>query len=211
MLESLAKPENAPAVWSAVAASFAALAAYLSWRTQKQMFWHTFRPELVLSEWKRSQVDDPLSEILTFTSIRNVGRDTARVVVVNAMGLADDNRPTYFMSTYSLPSLAAGETVATEGQIRVFWNNAPKHGAGSKMLPIKVTAWCWDALNIRHVTTLSLMLFQDLNAPVGGAAKIAPGTYLGSQVTSSVPVWKLKLRRSFGKIPVLGRRFRNDA
>lgn len=211
MLESLAKPENAAAVLSAVAACFSAFAAYFSWRTQRQTLLHTFRPEIDLTSWKRLPNEDSSFETLSFGTVRNTGRDTARWVVVHAFGLADDDRPTYVLSHYSLPRLLVGEEIAAEGQIQIYWNNVPKHTTGSKMLPIVVTARCWDSLGIRHAATLSLMAFQDPNSPVGGAARVAPGVYLSSYGTKSVPVWRLRLFQRLAKLPLLGKRFANDA
>ena len=209
--EWFAKPENAAALWSAAAASFAALAAYLSWRSQVQTLRHTFRPEIVLSSWQRVPATDTLPERVCFQSVKNTGRDTARQIVINAFATADDNRPTYFMGTVNIASLTAGEESKVDAQIQVHWRSVSKHGSGGKLLPLKVTVWCWDALNVRHTTTLSLMLLEDVSTPVGGAARLAPGVHLSSYMTKSVPVSRLKLRRVLTRIPIVGARYRDDA
>ena len=210
-LESLSKPENAAAVWSAVAATFSAVAAAMSWQAQMKTLRHSFRPELVLSGWQRAQPQDGSQEFLAFSSIRNTGRDTARQITINAFALADDKRPTYFMGTLNIASLTPGEQVQVGGRIIVNWKNVPNHPSGGKYLHLEISVWCWDALGVRHVTKLFLMLLDDPSSPVGGAAQLAPGVHLSYQTTTSVPVWKLRFRSSLRKIPLLGKLVPSDA
>ena len=54
------------------------------------------------------------------------------------------------------------------------------------------------------------MVLEDITTTVGGAAKLAPGAYISAQVTNSVPVWKLKIRRVADRIPLLGNQLRDD-
>ncbi len=209
--DSLSNPENAAAVWSAIAATFSALAAYLSWQAQMKTLRHSFRPELVLSGWQRLQPRETSQELVTFSSIKNTGRDTARQITINAFALADDDRPTYFMGTQNISSLTPSEQAELDGRIIVNWKNVAKHSSGGKNLPLEVSVWCWDTLGVRHVTKLSLMLLEDPSTPVGGAAQLAPGVYLSYQTTTSVPVWKLRLKNVIRKIPLLGRLVPRDA
>ena len=130
--EFLQIPENAAAIWSAVAATFSALAAFLSWQAQVKTLKHSFRPELVLSGWQRTQHLDAGQELISFNSIKNTGRDTARQVVINSFAIAGDGSTTYFMPTQNIASLAPNEDVGVNGRITVNWNSVPSDSSGAK-------------------------------------------------------------------------------
>lgn len=209
--ESLSKPENAAAVWSAVAASFSALAAYLSWRAQIRTLHHSFRPEIVIAGWNRPAPTPDTPDELCFSTVMNAGRDTARQIVVNAIGETDNNQPTYVGTTVNVGSLTAGEQVTIDGRIVLFWPNVKKLGPLGKLLQVKVIVWCWDALGVRHQTTISLLVTERADGHVGNTVNLAPGVFLRAQITESIPVWQLKLSRAVGRIPLLGRLVRSDA
>jgi hypothetical protein len=78
---------SSTAIWSAVAASFAALAAFLSFLTQRRNLLESVRPEIVLDGWTR------ISPGLRFTSIRNVGRGSALHIVIVMTGVAKGEAP----------------------------------------------------------------------------------------------------------------------
>lgn len=205
LLESLSKPENAAAVWSAIAASFSALAAYLSWRAQIKTLKHTFRPELVLSGWKRTSVTDASGPELIFSEVKNTGRDTALHVFINVFERTSDGRPMAMAGSVSVPSLAPNEVARVDGGIVVFWQNVTSSLLATKMLGLRVTIHYWDHLGSRHTGTASLVIMQDPSQPVGNVAQVAPGVYLQSFSTVSTPVWQLKLRALVNRIPFIRR------
>jgi len=77
------------AIWSAVAASFAALSAFLTMRIHRRNFIESVRPELVLEDWTRTE---QRSDTITFRRIRNVGRGPAFRIMLNCHVEAG-NRP----------------------------------------------------------------------------------------------------------------------
>jgi len=210
MSTPISDPANAAAIWSAVAASFAAIAAFLTWLAQIKTLHHTFRPEIALSGWSRDF--DPTSGIerISFRLIKNIGRDSARQIVVNASDTVGD-RPTHVLSTLMLPSLFAGESSNVEASIGLNWVNVAPRGPAGMLMFIDVSIWYWDALNVRHITTISLLVTQDLKANVSGSPRLAPGLYASGISTKSEQVWSLKLRRSLARLPIVGKRFRNGA
>jgi hypothetical protein len=206
-MPTVSDPSVAVAIWSAIAASFAAVVAFLAWTAQVRSLRESFRPEVVLYGWARSTSAETGSDTISFAGIKNVGRGSARPVVINAFALADDERPIYTMSTINLPSLSPNETVDQRAQISIEWNNVPRKMDSSKSLGITITAYYWDALNVRHITTFGLLAVQDPSRTVVSNS-VARGLALGTVSTRSTPVWRLKLHRQLPRLPILGRAFR---
>lgn len=206
ILDSLTKAENAAAICSALAALGSAVAAYLSWRAQVLTLRHTFRPELVISDWKRIRRDDLPSDLLIFGRITNIGRDSAKTIVINAFAFADDRRPLYSMGTLDIPHLAPNETAIVNGEINLFLKNAPMNLGDHKLIAVEIRILCWDALNVRHDTTVSLSIYSDPTRILHGSAQIASGTFLQGHRTQSTPVWRLKLGQAMRGIPLLTRK-----
>ena len=188
---------SAPAIWSAVAAWFAAVTALVVMLFQRRSLLEAARPELVLTDWKRHKAGSGDSErdVLSFDTVRNVGRGTALHIYMNAFGKRDD-RPTYVMSTTRLPLLAAGEGEQVGCDISLWWDNVPADSAGNQYLPIHITIHAWDSRNRRHITD-----YRFLAVPLGGSQgvtdAIAPGVMLISRKVSTDSVWRLKLQRAW--------------
>jgi hypothetical protein len=145
-----------------------------------------------------------------FTGIKNVGRGTARQVVVNAFAEADDTRPTYVMSTLHLPGLAAGEAATVDCKIVIWWKNVPKRGPGPKHVVVSVIVYYWDALQMRHHLKFSVLVAED-PTKVHVLNPLAPGLGLPMIAVRSDPVWRLKVRGALAKLPIVGQRFRENA
>ena len=98
------------AVWSAIVASSSAIAAFTMLRLQHKHIIYSARPEIVLTEWKREhkKYGSTEIEVITFSKIKNVGKDSAFHVHINA-GEIEHNRPTSFMSTQRISILPVGE------------------------------------------------------------------------------------------------------
>jgi hypothetical protein len=114
------------ATWSAVAASFSALSSFLIMRIQRRNLLESVRPELVLTGWDRRAEGqgDTAHEVITFQTIKNVGRGAALNVDVSAPDVVTGGRPpTYFLSNIRVPIIAPNEESAANGAILVWWNN----------------------------------------------------------------------------------------
>ncbi|MEP7151469.1 MAG: hypothetical protein ABI856_07165 [Nitrospira sp.] len=113
------------ALWSAVAASFSALAALVAMLIQHRNLLESVRPELVLVGWGRLPRGngDAAHEVVTIKSIKNVGRGAALHVHLDSMYMID-NRPVAVLSTKRLSILAPNESVELGGEISLWWQNA---------------------------------------------------------------------------------------
>jgi hypothetical protein len=176
------------AVWSALAATSAAIAAFLLWRTEQKSFRHSARPELVLTGWQRLEAGDkPLApERVAFATIENVGRGPALHVHINSFSLADDDRPKTIMSTIRESLVAAGSRAKVDGVISIWWNNVAG-SPGSKSLPISIDMLCWDTTGTRYRTEYHLFVVE-LSPRVGVADAVAPGVMLAGRTVTEAPV-----------------------
>ena len=183
-----------PAIWSAVAASFAALSSFLIMLIQRRNLYESARPELVMDGWTRQTrgTDDSAHEVISFTNIRNIGRGPALNIHINSFA-EHDNRPTAVMSTCRLPILAANEILSVAGEIVVWWKNVPPQTDGLKLLFIEITILCWGARNVRYDTTYNLFVVP-LSPTQGVTNAIAPGVALHNRTVVERPIWLLKTR-----------------
>jgi hypothetical protein len=200
-------PNAMASIWSAVAATFSAIAALLAWRAQIHAMRESLKPELAIQGWRRERDSITGIDSIFFTQITNNGKAAARQVSVNASAMADDHRPKYVMSTLNVPSLIAGETVSVEGKISIHWNHAPVSGTQSKILPLTIEIYYWDSLNVRHVSRFVLHASENLSSSLI-LNPISSGVGLISITTESVSVRKLKIKGQLARIPLLGRAFR---
>ena len=188
-------PNEYAALWSAVAATFAATSAFLTWRVQRRNLLESMRPELVLTGWDRRSrgQGDAQHEVVAFQKIKNVGRGAALHVVLNCHHELD-NRPTAGMSTTRFAIVAPGEELQVEGDIIVWWKNVPERD-GAKYLPMSITGMCWDAGGMRHETKYSLMATPLGPAAWTGGDALAPGLIFTTRRTTTRSVRLLKLDR----------------
>ena len=110
--------EESAAIWSAIAATLSAAAAFLLWRTEIRIFRHSARPEIVITGWHRNADPGALSipDKITFAAIANVGRGSALHVHLNAFSIADDDRPMVMMSTICESLIAPNGRAETNGE-----------------------------------------------------------------------------------------------
>jgi hypothetical protein len=206
-------PDNVAAFWSAVAASFAALSSFLIMLIQRRTLLESARPELVLIGWSRKPVGkgDAAHELLTFQTIKNVGRGTALHVHFQCF-MDRDNYPLYMMSTLRLPILASNETAEMDGAISLWWKNVRTESV--RHMPVLITIWCWDSRGRRHETRYNLFVVEQVSgAMTFGGDTITPGVTLTTRTTTTRPVWWLKFIGKLKRIRDWGRRlarFRKD-
>ncbi len=186
-------PDNIPAISSAVAAIFAALAALLTWRVHRSNLIAAVRPELMLLDVRRAQLLTPTtSEIIAF-SIRNLGRGHAFNIIITGEFKGEfKDPPTAVVVTRWCAILAPNESMPVDGEILLYWSNAKPLDQGDKYLGFNITIICFDIANRRYETRLSLMAF---NPPrrMAGAHEIASGLHLLTRTTRFRSAWMLRL------------------
>jgi hypothetical protein len=200
--------DNPAAIWSAVAASFAALSSFLIMLIQRRNLLESVRPELVLTGWTRrvEGKEAAAHEVIAFQTIKNVGRGAAFHIHLSAAHEVA-NRPTATLTTTRIPILATNEANDLNGQITVWWKNVPSDDQGFKNLAITILIYCWDSRGMRHETRYHLFAVDSLRNTVV-ADEIAPGVSLTRRITVRRPAWILKTRAKVARIPGLGRLFR---
>lgn len=180
-------------MWSAVAATFSALTAFVAMRIQRANRLDAARPELVLTGWGLENPNDRGATTYRIHSVRNVGKGPALHLWINA-GLDREGRPLVFLPTIRVPILAPGESHQIDAELIVYWKNAKPDHADFRYVHVAVDLVSWDTLSFRHTTTYRLLAVQ---APVGGQAflsgGVAPGLSLGTRTSVVQPTWRLKL------------------
>lgn len=189
-----------PELWSAVAASFAALSSFLVMFIQHANRLDAARPELVLTGWTRTTrgEGEAAHEVLTFQTIRNVGKGPAIHVVLNCAH-CHENRPTATMSTTRLPILAPAEAHDINGEIVVWWKNVPREKDGLQHLFLTVTLASTDSIKFRHETEYQLLAVP-LSPAQGVADAIAPGVMLYNRTTRTTHLRRLRLHGVRGQM-----------
>jgi hypothetical protein len=204
---------TAAAIWSAIAATFSAIAAITIMRIQHRNMLDSARPELVLTGWDRKTIQqgDPKYEVITFNKIRNVGKGSALHVYINSSKIIHD-RPAAVLSTKRLSILPANEEYEINGEITLFWDNVPSDDSGHKYLPIDIQIYSWSSRGYRHETIYTLMAVEPFkNCIFAGSCEIAPGVMLSTRKTISKPVWRLKLNRKLSRLPIAGKYIPKDS
>ncbi|MCB7130373.1 MAG: hypothetical protein J3T61_12645, partial [Candidatus Brocadiales bacterium] len=132
------------AVWSAIAATFAAASSFMIFLIQRGNLLESVRPELVLTNWERHVEGKGAAarEVLCFRNIRNVGRGAAMHVVINLDRFGDP--PTASLGTISRPILTPDEGSQIDAQISLWWKNVAPF-KGTKYLRINLVIFCWDS------------------------------------------------------------------
>lgn len=169
-------------MWSAVAALFTAVTAWLLLRIERRNHLEAARPELVLSGWTRRPLNGSSAsrDTLSFATIRNVGRGAALDIFINCFETRD-NLPLYTMSTCGLPILATGESEQVAAEITVWWQNVPL-AEGMRTVPVTLNVSCSDRRGRRYETTYSLMVVPP-DSTIQIVDELVPGVMLTRRVT----------------------------
>jgi hypothetical protein len=203
--------DNPAAVWSAVAATFAALSSFLIMLTQRRNLLESVRPELVLTDWGRREAgsNDTRYEEVIFGTIRNVGRGAAIHVLFLAdeHGLVDKdwvtptNPPTDGPFCGRIAVLAPNETIKIDGRVSLWWKNVKETQPLAQVFDPGRQIWftivlcCWDTRGLRHETHYTLYVQE--RTPWGrmgfcGDDEVAPGVVWAFRKTSARAGWLLK-------------------
>lgn len=168
---------------------------------QRRNFFEAVRPELVLIDWRRKTKGegDSARDVISFGTIRNVGRGVALRLLIAAHEHRG-NRPTAGMRTRYIPILAPNESAPlNDGEIILWWKNVPEE-TGTKIMRIDVRIFCWDSRSIRHETVYGLLVTDNPNAPVAGTEIVAPSVSVIFRTTTSKSMRKLKVLRFLQRI-----------
>ena len=203
--------DSAASIWSAIAATFSAIAAISILRIQRTNMLDAARPEIVLFGWERKNKpdSDQKFEYLCFKSIKNIGKGPALHVLINSFKI-HENKPQTVLTSKRLSILPAGEEHEINGEILMIWKNVPKRD-GEKYLPIDVEVLSWCSKNYRHKTSYKLMVLQSAeNHIFAGCDEVAPGVMMSTRNTTRKPVWLLKLSSKLSNIPCI-KKFKQKA
>jgi len=195
-------------IWSAVAASFSALAALTIMYINRKNMIDSSTPEIVIDGWNREKrkVGDTELDVLTFSKILNTGRGSALHVNINATNTIN-NLPLTSFSTERFAIIPSGKEINVSGEIILWWKNVDKHG----LLPIKITIYSWSAKGYRYDTVCNLAAVElNKNQILVGGGIVAQGIMLMTRSTRCRPVWKLKVRGHLARLPAIGRLFKGN-
>jgi hypothetical protein len=190
------------AIWSAVAASFAALSSFLIMLVQRRSLLESVRPELVLSGWgKREEGEgDHRHEVLTFNTIRNVGRGVA-IQVFCASFKDQTQQPGSTLPTFqAIPLLAPNETIQIDGQVGMFWTRVKEDKQGNKSMSITIPITCWDRIGRLHETRYNLSAVQGPTIHSSELQEVTHGVLLATRRTTAEAPWCSRWRNRAGNL-----------
>jgi hypothetical protein len=194
------------AMWSAVAASFAALSSFLIYRIQRRNLLESVRPELVLAGWGRREEEsgDKRREYVTFNTLCNIGRGAALNVLVFSDFSSKDRtnaQPRSFLMEVPLVvTLAPNESMTLDGNVPMWWDltsgeTTPEH------IDFQITLSCSDTRGMRYETRYSLMAWHPrLSARGIRMQEVARGVFCGTRTTTIRAVWFPKMRSRVMKV-----------
>jgi hypothetical protein len=188
-------PNSAPEIWSAVAASFAALSSFLVMLIQRRNLLDSARPELVLIGWNRKMINisDSRFDVIFVQSIRNVGKGPAINIIMNTSDINESkDKLKATLSTKHIPFLEAGASEDINAEIMLYWENVDADPQGRKHMDVGIEIICWDSRDMRHETYYGLIAGERPDSIVM-SFPTAPGVTVGTRRTRTTPVWWLKI------------------
>lgn len=195
-------------IWSAVAASFSAIAALTIMYINRRNMIDSATPEIVINGWNRElkKIGDKEYDCLTFSKILNAGRGTAFHLYINATNIKN-NLPLTFSSTEHISIIPSGKEVDIEGEITLVWKNVNEH----RLLPIEISIYSLSSKAYRYHTIYRLLAVEsNKNHILVGGSIVAPGIMLTQRNTISQPMWKLKVNGYLARLPAIGRLFKDN-
>ena len=191
------------AIWSAIAASFSALASFLIMFIHWQNLEESVRPELFLLGWSREPEQNKEYEVLS-CKIKNVGRGAALDVFIHKQDSTGLNPLIVVFPVQRLSVVATNETIDLNPKIIILWPNVvDKIAPDDRFITIKILINCWDSRGTKHEFEQKLHVFQH-KYDVGGANMVAPGMMLEERRHIIYTMWWLKMRQNLKRIPLIG-------
>ena len=189
------------AILSVIATGFAAMAAFLSYKTQRDSFNHSAKPDIIINLDSFSRGTDSVlkADVITFSEIENIGNGTAQNIHIRSIGHADDSRPTHHMQNTHFPVLAKGETIKFDAKIYIHWKHIPlpENDHKLKFLSIKIKVIFRDTVGMFHTTIYTLIVFEDAGAHLTSDVVTAGVGFCSIESPKSIPVWRLNLKKKF--------------
>lgn len=171
------------AFWSAVAASFAALAAGATWFIQRKSWLASARPELVLSDWTHHEPSTTTSqkEIVSFRKIKNTGLGPAMNIFGEVFFIDSQTTP------FSYHMLRPGEELDLPGRIEIPFDDADDP---PRTQVVTIIIHCWDTRNRQHETRYILIVTElsGINNHVT-TGEVAPGVAVLCRDVTEKPGW----------------------
>jgi hypothetical protein len=194
--------DNSASIWSAVAASFSAISSFLIYFIHRRNLFESVRPELVLADWARKEEGEGKSrhDVITFKTIRNVGRGPA----IHVIAKNEDGVPRYIFGCNFIPIIPPGEDALANGSIDIWWKNVQPNTQGRLFLGIDVKILCWDRRGNQHITRHTLTAVPMGQNQLAMEGDLAKGLMSGVRLTSTRSAWLVKLQarttRMYAKI-----------
>src|SRR5262245_50736519 len=119
------------AFWSAIAATFSAISAFVVMMIQRRALLEAARPELVVDGWGREYrgEGEDTYEVITIKKIWNVGKGAALHVSFQMLDQTDE--PVALIPSVHIPIIGADERLEIgDNPIRLWWENAPRDKNG---------------------------------------------------------------------------------
>jgi len=179
--------------WSAIAAFLSLFVACLMLIYQSRTYREQARPELIISDFKRTKNERTGNDQISFSRIKNVGKGSALHMSVNSFHLACDDRATAIMASYQSPIVSIGEEVVADCSIDLFWQHITGK-PGSKSISIPIDILCWDTTGVRYHTKYYLHASEILSNNFY-ASEVADKLMLGARSVVIQPVWLLKFKQ----------------
>ncbi|MEJ1358319.1 MAG: hypothetical protein RPU51_09125 [Candidatus Sedimenticola sp. (ex Thyasira tokunagai)] len=195
-------------IWSAIAATFSAVAAISILRIQHNNMLDAARPEIILDGWSRKtrKIGENEIDVITFSKVINAGNGSALHVHINKDDLILEDRPEWMLSTKMIPIVSSNEKVEVQGELILWWKNVKSRKESGTSLHIKIKIYCFCTKGHRHETNYLLLAVESPEThSLGGGDEVAPGVMICSRTTNSVAVWWLKLCIRLAKIPKIGK------
>jgi hypothetical protein len=202
---------NVPAIWSAIAATFSALSAFIMVMIHRRNLLDAARPELVITGWKRAtELDDGGQpyESITFATIRNIGRGAAFNVYAGSKLQAVGDHLLVGGPGTVVAVIPAGEKEDVEGYVQTYvhWDRLKRGSSHVRTVDIPITLRSVDARGMQHSTEYLLQVFDEshwaqytIQHPhvrlLAFSDDIAPGIRMLHRRTTTRPMWRVRLTR----------------
>jgi len=192
-------------IWSAVAASFSAIAALTIMIIQRKSLHEASKPIVILDDWSRNKSSEFGIErdILKFNRINNSGKGSAYHIYINVNEneIVEGKVPTVAMNTTTVVILPPEKEKFLETEISLIWQNAQARDSQIKFIPIEIKIYCWCSSNRRHETIYRLIAYELDDRRIADKNQVAKNVSLVSMQSTSHSVLKLKFLRALLKIP----------
>ena len=165
---------SSAAIWSAIAATSAAISSFLIWQAQRKNISQNALPQIVLSDWKRT--NDESHTYIEIGKITNVGKGEALHVYVH--GIVETDVSILAMGEFRHPILAPHGTVDLNKKVNIRWSDIPASNTGNKECAVKIYISCQDTIGTEHNTTYFLRVVENPRQQHIGNNQIAEGVAL---------------------------------